>query len=340
MDAASFATCVSPKQFTSLGQGSHAFDVRAKDAAGNTSSAVSRSWTVDTVAPPVPTIDTGPTVTVASATASFTFSDTEGTATFECRIDAAAFGTCTSPKQFTSLAQGAHTFDVRAKDALDNTSAVASRTWMVDTLAPPLPTIDSGPTGTVASTSASFTFSDTEGTATFECRVDADAFGACTPPAQFTSLGQGAHTFDVRAKDAVGNTSSTASRAWAVDTVAPPTPTIDTGPTGTVASTTASFTFSDTEAGATFECRRDAAPFGSCTSPTQFTSLGQGAHTFDVRAKDAIGNTSSVASRAWSVDTVAPPSPRSTPARPEPSHRRAPRSSSRTRKGARRSNAA
>ncbi len=306
LDSDPFAACTSPVDLTSLGQGSHTFQIRAKDAAGNTSPAASRTWTVDTVAPPTPTIDTGPTGTVASTSASFGFTATE---IIECRIDSDPFAACSSPAGYSSLAQGAHTFEVRASDLAGNMSGVASRTWTVDTVAPPAPTIDSGPTGFVSSTAASFTFSDTEAGAVLECRLDSDPFAVCTSPANYTGLSQGAHTFDVRAKDAVSNTSATTSRTWTADTVAPPVPTIDSGPTGTVASTAASLAFSDTEGGVTLECRLDGAAFGACTSPADYTSLAQGAHTFDVRASDAAGNTSSAASRTWTVDTVAPPDP-------------------------------
>ncbi len=71
-------------------------------------------------------------------------------------------------------------------------------------------------------------------------------------------------------------------------------------------SVTATFEFSS-EPGATFECRLDEAPFGSCSSPRTFTGLSNGAHTFRVRAKDAVGNIdASPATRAWKVDTIAP----------------------------------
>ncbi len=308
LDGGPYAGCTSPTNYSGLGQGSHTWDLRAIDDAGNTSATISRTWTVDTDAPPVPTIDSGPTGTVASTSATFTFSDTEGGAVLECRLDSGVFDVCASPVDYTSVGQGSHTFQVRAKDAVGNTSAAASRTWTADTDPPPNPTIDSGPAGPVNVTTADFAFSDTEGGVTLECRVDSDPFAGCPSPQSYSSVSEGAHTFDVRAKDAVGNTSGTTSRSWTVDVTAPPIPSIDSGPTGTVASTSASFTFSDTEGGVTFDCRLDAAAFAPCTSPANLSSLTQGAHSYEVRAKDAAGNTAS-SSRAWSVDTAAPPVP-------------------------------
>ncbi len=298
LDGAGFGAC--PAGYTGLAQGSHVFQVRATSASGTDPSPASRTWTVDTVAPNT-SIDTGPNGTVASTSASFAFSSNEGGVTFQCALDGAGFGAC--PAGYTGLAQGSHTLQVRAVDAGGNTdSSPASRTWTVDTVAPNT-SIDTGPNGTVASTSATFAFSSNEGGVTFQCALDGAGFGAC--PAGYTGLAQGSHTLQVRAVDAGGNTdSSPASRTWTVDTVAPNT-SIDTGPNGTVASTSASFAFSSNEGGVTFQCALDGAGFGAC--PAGYTGLAQGSHTLQVRAVDAGGNTdSSPASRTWTVDTVGP----------------------------------
>jgi hypothetical protein len=93
----------------------------------------------------------------------------------------------------------------------------------------------------------------------------------------------------VRATDATGNTDATpALRTWTVDTTAPHT-TIHSGPSGTTNEDTVTFTFSS-EAGATFECSLDGAPFSACTSPKTYTNLPDGHHTFDVTATDRAGN--------------------------------------------------
>jgi myo-inositol-hexaphosphate 3-phosphohydrolase len=89
--------------------------------------------------------------------------------------------------------------------------------------------------------------------------------------------------------------------------VTPPDTSITAGPTGTVRATTASFSFSATEAGSTFECSLDAGTYASCASPKEYTGLGEGSHTFRVRATDTAGNTDqSPATRTWTVDLTAP----------------------------------
>jgi len=78
------------------------------------------------------TIDSGPSGPT-SASPSFGFSSSEGGSSFECRLDAAGFQPCTSPKSYSGLTLGPHSFDVRAIDPVGNTDASpASRAFSVD----------------------------------------------------------------------------------------------------------------------------------------------------------------------------------------------------------------
>ncbi len=86
----------------------------------------------------------------------------------------------------------------------------------------------------------------------------------------------------------------------------PPDTTIDSGPSGTVKTNSASFAFSSSEDGSTFRCSLDGAVFSTCTSPTEFTNLSNGTHTFEVQAIDLAGNVGPKVSRSWTVDTVLP----------------------------------
>ncbi len=66
-----------------------------------------------------------------------------------------------------------------------------------------------------------FAFSANAPAATFECRLDAGEWGACTSPKVYLVLAAAQHTFEVRAADAFGSTDETpASYTWNVAAVA------------------------------------------------------------------------------------------------------------------------
>jgi acid phosphatase type 7 len=104
--------------------------VKATDAAGNTSDPATYGFDVDATAPTV-SIDSGPSGTVGTDSATFTFSSESG-AKLECSLDGASFGSCASPKNYTGLQDGSHTFGVRATDNAGNVSQTSSRSWTVD----------------------------------------------------------------------------------------------------------------------------------------------------------------------------------------------------------------
>src|SRR5207245_609873 len=134
LDGAAFASCSSPKTYSGLADGSHTFQVKATDAAGNTGTAASCTGTVGTTAP-TPSITPTPTNPSNNASPSFSFSSEAG-ASFQCALDGGAFASCSSPKSYSSLADGSHTFQVKATDAAGNTGTAASYAWTVDTTAP------------------------------------------------------------------------------------------------------------------------------------------------------------------------------------------------------------
>ena len=220
VDGGAFAACSSPHTTAALADGSHAFEVRAVDLAGNVDATpASYTWTVDTTAPET-TITAGPVGLTGDSTPTFSFSSEAG-ASFQCRVDSGAFAACGSPHTTAVLADGAHTFEVRATDAAGNTDASpASRAITVDTAAPQT-TITEAPPASTSSTSATFNFTSSQQGSSFECSLDGAAFVACTPPRVYTGLAAGARQFSVRARDAAGNVDITpATHSWSIS--APP----------------------------------------------------------------------------------------------------------------------
>jgi hypothetical protein len=92
---------------------------------------------LDTIAPDTALGAGGPPSFSLDGNASFAFtSPSADLSRFECSLDGAAFATCTSPKSFTGLAGGSHTFAARAVDDAGNPDgSPATRTWTVDSAA-------------------------------------------------------------------------------------------------------------------------------------------------------------------------------------------------------------
>ena len=163
-------------------------------------------------------IDSGPPDPSTSSTATFTFHSDDPLATFECRRDGSAFRNCSSPKSYSGLSDGSHTFDVRAiKTDSRKHSKPAHAEWTIS--AAPETTITSAPPPLTSSTSATFTFSSNEAGSTFECRRNLAAFVACASPMTYSVLADGTHTFEVRATDPSHNVDLTpAAATWTVAT--------------------------------------------------------------------------------------------------------------------------
>ncbi len=305
--ATAYTACPAHYTPTELADGQHTLLVRARDSVGYVDSTPARyAWTIDATSPDT-VLDKTPASATASPTATFAFSSPDATATFECRLDASAWAACQSPLTTGALADGAHTVDVRAKDATGNVDATpATFAWSVLTTAPNTDIVD-GPRGVTNIAAATFSFTSTAAQATFECQLDANAYTACGPGFSTGPLGDGKHSLNVRSKDVVGNVDvSPAQRDWEVDTTPPDSRLANLPPLLTTAAVQ-SFAFGSDEGTVTFECRLDGASYGPCPATWATPSLADGAHTLDVRATDAAGNTdSSPASFTWVVDSVPP----------------------------------
>lgn len=232
----------------SSGSGTKTVYVWFKDAAGNISLSANDSISLsvsDTTAPSDPTSLTsdhdtstwssnnsvkmtwsGATDEVAVA-GYWILWDTSSSTTPTSSAPATWVDQATDPHSYTSsVADGnSNYFHLKTCDTSNNcTGTLHLGPFYIDTT-PPDTSIDSGPANPSNSNSASFTFSGTDtgsGVASFECDLDGGGFSTCTSAKSYSSLSEGSHTFQVRAKDGVGNTDPTsASQTWFVDTVKP-----------------------------------------------------------------------------------------------------------------------
>ena len=215
LDTATFSACTSPRSYSGLAVGSHAFQVRARRATGELSSAASYTWVIDRTPPPAPVITSKPASLTDDTLAKLSFTDSESGVAFLCRLDGRSFSSCASPEWYFNLADGSHTFQVQARDAAGNASGSTSYTWRVDTVPPPTPSLTGYPSQTTTATTATFTFTDGEPGVRYECVLD-DDWSACSSPRTYAGLDPDRHSFSVRAVDAAGNHSRWASYSWTV----------------------------------------------------------------------------------------------------------------------------
>jgi arylsulfatase A-like enzyme len=225
-----FVACPSHNSWTNLSNGSHELEVRAVSGGVPDSTPDSYTWTVDTSFPETQ-ITQGPSGLSNTRNPTFQFTSPDNTATFQCRLDSNAeadFQSCSSPKSYSNLADGAHTFDVRAVRANAQTDPTpASRTWNVDATAP---NTEITPTSTLSTHSNYATFdlqsfvssssNVAETPSRLECSLDSGPYTPCTSPKTFERLSKGAHTVRARSTDLAGNTDPTpAAFSWTIGTV-------------------------------------------------------------------------------------------------------------------------
>lgn len=119
-DDGPFIACTTPTTISNLAAGTHAFAVRAIDAAGNGDPTAARR----TVA--VISADTNPPETrikkskVKGRKVTIKFAADEKGSTFKCKLDKGKFKSCKSPKKYRHLDRGKHKFLVLATDAAGN----------------------------------------------------------------------------------------------------------------------------------------------------------------------------------------------------------------------------
>jgi hypothetical protein len=257
--------------------------------------------------PPQASITSGPSQgsAINNPTPTFKFASTEAGSTFQCRVNAGSFKSCTSPHTLPPLADGTRTFAVKAIDAPGNVSAVVSRSFTVDTHAPAAPQItDTDPNSPAPNNAPKLKGSAAAGSTvrlyrTAGCTGSPAASGS---PAQFASPGLSALVADdttsffrATARDTAGNVSPCSSARQYVEDSTPPQTTITSGPSGSTTDDTPTFSFASSESNSTFKCRFDSLPFAACSGPgashTPSTPLSNGSHSFAVRGSDRAKNT-------------------------------------------------
>ncbi|WP_232459703.1 Ig-like domain-containing protein, partial [Burkholderia ubonensis] len=276
--------------------------VRQTDVAGNTSSATSFSFTLDTsaAAPGVAlTTDSGSsTVDHITNVGTLNLSGVETGATVEYSID----GGHTWSASF-SATEGVNDVQVRQTDIAGNTSSATSFSFTLDTsaAAPGVAlTTDSGSSASDHITNVgTLNLSGVETGATVEYSTD----GGHTWSASFSAV-EGLNDVQVRQTDIAGNTSSATSFSFTLDTSAAAPGVALTTDSGSSAvdhiTNVGTLNLTGIETGATVEYSTD----GGHTWSTSFSAV-EGLNDVQVRQTDIAGNTSSATSFSFTLDTSA-----------------------------------
>ncbi|MDY7788249.1 Ig-like domain-containing protein, partial [Burkholderia ubonensis] len=281
-------------------EGVNDVQVRQTDIAGNTSSATSFNFTLDTsaAAPGVAlTTDSGSSASDhITNDGTLNLTGVEAGATVEYSTD----GGHTWSTSF-SAAEGVNDVQVRQTDIAGNTSSATSFSFTLDTsaAAPGVAlTTDSGSSASDHITNVgTLNLSGVETGATVEYSTD----GGHTWSTSF-SAAEGLNDVQVRQTDIAGNTSSATSFSFTLDTSAAAPGVALTTDSGSSASdhitNVGTLNLTGVEAGATVEYSTD----GGHTWNTSFSAT-EGVNDVQVRQTDIAGNTSSATSFSFTLDT-------------------------------------
>ncbi|WP_232450772.1 beta strand repeat-containing protein, partial [Burkholderia ubonensis] len=283
-------------------EGTNNVQVRQIDVAGNTSSATSFSFTLDTsaAAPGVAlTTDSGSSASDhITNVGTLNLTGIETGATVQYSVDGGAHWSTSF-----SAVEGANNVQVRQIDVAGNTSSATSFSFTLDTsaAAPGVAlTTDSGSSAVDHITNVgTLNLTGVETGATIEYSTD----GGHTWSTSFSAT-EGLNDVQVRQTDIAGNTSSATSFSFTLDTSAAAPGVALTTDSGSSASdhitNVGTLNLSGVETGATVEYSTD----GGHTWSTSFNAT-EGLNDVQVRQTDIAGNTSSATSFSFTLDTSA-----------------------------------
>lgn len=210
---------------TALAEGTYSAFVRAESSGGEASGAVEVIFTVDTT-PPNTSITQYPAEVTSSTSFTLRWTSTTGTIRYECKLDGGEYVACLPPYQLTELAEGGHSFFVRAMDRAGNVELEpASVTWSIDLTPPTIRVVNPLPEWSNAQNPV-LELEASEVISRYYCKLDSNEYGFCDtePSVPLFSLTEGPHVLEIYASDRVGFLSPTMTYRWNVDLTPPPTP--------------------------------------------------------------------------------------------------------------------
>ena len=271
--------------------------------------------------PPATMITSGPTGSVSSTSATFQFTASPAATSYQCSLDGSAFTSCTSGKTYTGLTEGGHTFQVRGTNSSGTDQTPATRTWTIDQTPPDVPVITAPVDGSLSLTGKYFVNGTAPPNSTVQVydngvpyiTLTADSTGAWSK--WTVADADGAHVYTATSTDPAGNVSAPSLPVTTVVDAFAPVTNIDSGPSGFVHDTSATFQVSANKL-ATYECSLDGAAYSACAPDgvVDYAGLAEGTHTFQVRATDDQGRVDDTPeTRTWTIDLTPPTVTAATP---------------------------
>jgi arylsulfatase A-like enzyme len=304
-------------QFDAIGgltDGKYMFEVAGTDQFGQTDpTPAARSFTVSASGPEV-SIATHPPAAQMNGDASFRFSSPVPGATLECKmavvtgppVDWAPCDAATGAN-YTDLADGAWSFEVRAQDPVSHAWSEPPAGWLVkiDRQGPTFATAEAPPPAT-SSRNATLRVVPGEAIAgPVSCRLDGRAAADCSSGVfTATRLKNGAHIVRIVATDTLGNVGET-DVDWVVD-VGPPKVRIRVRPDPFTTDSVVRFRFWSKTDPSLFLCSFDGLPEAPCDDANDIGPLLDGSHRLIVWGLDAAMNRSTPISSRFTVDTIPP----------------------------------
>ena len=295
--------------------GTWTLTARQTDAAGNLSTAATRTFVYDSTAPvgvafsPQP-----PAVTSTPAAIAITGGATAGDpVTYRYSTNGGATFQTGASINLPGFGDGTYALRAFAVDSAGNQSAQIAATVTIDRSAPQPPRINGAlADAAFTATVPSYTLEapGEPATTTLLWSLDGPTTRPETSgPVNLGALTDGPYTLRARARDAAGNVSGSATRTFTLDRVRPSAPTL-TPDIGAVVNAAPVVTLAGGgETGVTYRWQLDTGAAQTGPRADLTSGLAAGAHTFSAWTVDRAGNESTRATRAFRFDPAAPDAP-------------------------------
>jgi hypothetical protein len=210
LDDSVFAACEHEFEYEELAEGPHALVVHATSKSDGGFEELSFNWQISDL--PGSWFTNKPSKFTSNTATTFNWNSTGNATEWACNLDNDDWSVCDGSEyeDISGLAEGEHTFQVRASNDDFTQDPVASYTWTVDRTAPVITA--SVPSGPITTDPYTIPISANEEGVTVWCVLDdgdEDQIFACDSGAELSGLSRGIHTISFWGSDRADNWTDT-----------------------------------------------------------------------------------------------------------------------------------